>query len=157
MGGKRQRRVDVRVMPAVIQILASIVAIGSTPTSVTVPGVRLEIAAPQFIGGSVAVGDTERLLQEDSALLLQESGDQILLDIEVVVAGETFTPTITFITGSVTADNTGLIAQEDGDRLLQETGDYLQIETLPPANDALTDVSGNYLTDVSGNYLLGVT
>lgn len=161
MGRQRKRRVDVRVMPAVVQVIASILAIGTTPTSFTFPSQILQ-PRPEitFIGGSVQLG-TDRLLQENLDFLLQETLDKILLDSSVTVAGETLTAaSITLIDGAVSTAETSFMLQENNDKLLQENNDRIVLEsTAPVSSNALTDmINGDYLLDViNGDNLIGVT
>lgn len=160
MGRQRKRRVDVRVMPAVIQVIAAIAAIGSTPISFTFPSQILQ-PRPEvtFIGGSVQLG-TDRLLQENLDFLLQETNDKILLDAAVTIAGEILTvSSITLIDGAVSASETSFLLQENNDRLLQENNDRILLEAIAPTSNALTDaINGDYLLDViNGDNLIGVT
>ncbi len=161
MGRQRKRRVDVRVMPAVVQVIASIVALGTVPISFTFPSQILQ-PRPEitFIEGSVQLG-TDRLLQENLDFLLQETNDKILLDAAVVVTGETLTvSSITLIDGAVSTSETSFLLQENNDKLLQENNDRILLDsTVPVSSNALTDaINGDYLLDViNGDNLIGVT
>lgn len=148
-------------MPAVIQVIASLVAIGTTPISFTFPSQILQ-PRPEisFIGGSVQLG-TDRLLQENLDFLLQETNDKILLDAAVSIAGEILTvASITLIDGAVSTGATSFLLQENNDRLLQENNDRIILDsTAPVSSNALTDaINGDYLLDViNGDNLIGVT